>query len=750
MALFLAVGSASLYYHPLTTDRPDFTATNSQTIGDEDVDARLWQDPLEAVSSEYHPPTSWTETTSIDISTGSKSLFNGKVQLGHYQGDALSTESACPHMGTQSAADGLTKSPREPGSIPLAKLIPPPRHSLREIQDQIIDTAQVRGESTLILPVMVQGDAYPEIAERRIRTRVAVLEALGIRGYKPDDTVHLGYFTMGWPSTRMTELPRPQLPDHTWAGDLILNLVIPYEWCEAPGVPMAGVPIARQTKGDTAYKKVLVLWVNENVFYDFPMTRLGWLLQSVIPRGVNANVRIIGPCVSTTLRAMVEEAEAQDYPDSSRPGPFDSFGRRGSIEIMSPWATASDEALFLDEKCSFNPRRARESVSAYLSRGFRGNRIEPFRFVRTTLTDSNICDELAAELYRRNVDLPAGKFLSYCDESIGQPAASQAGEIPPIDAESHGYIALIGEWDTVFGRALSFNFVAAATGRRVAALTGEAKNFPAGSGHLFICAASMGRLQEPVTAAKPLMPQNPERRSEPASNWAVPRSRRKGWLNRTICAAWRINWRNGMPICGAMGIILPLSESSVLTCMTSCWCCAVRDRLSSGVVYFTTDLDARYNLPSEWRTTHNLLVASGFGLRLHRYYQGNIPPFRDSLQTAGFAATVAAVDPAQMEKGGWRQQLGLPRVYEIGRTEAFDMSVDRASQSEEGGEVRPYSGEKDRPSQIQPPRQDLKSWWDQGEGAAICFAIYPLLWRCCLLYPSVSESGRRSSTCRGS
>ena len=72
-------------------------------------------------------------------------------------------------------------------------------------------------------------------------------------------------------------------------------------------------------------------------------------------------------------------------------------------------------------------------------------------------------------------------------------------------------------------------------------------------------------------------------------------------------------------------------------------------------VFFTNNLDARFAHPDEWNETHNLVVVSGFRLSLEQYENvpGNIPPFRDSGQTALFAATLEAIgqiraqDPAK-------------------------------------------------------------------------------------------------------
>ena len=49
-----------------------------------------------------------------------------------------------------------------------------------------------------------------------------------------------------------------------------------------------------------------------------------------------------------------------------------------------------------------------------------------------------------------------------------------------------------------------------------------------------------------------------------------------------------------------------------------------------GVLFFTTDLDARLLHPDEQGWTRGLIVASNYGLQLDDYLQRGIPPFRDS------------------------------------------------------------------------------------------------------------------------
>ena len=93
-------------------------------------------------------------------------------------------------------------------------------------------------------------------------------------------------------------------------------------------------------------------------------------------------------------------------------------------------------------------------------------------------------------------------------------------------------------------------------------------------------------------------------------------------------------------------------------------------------VYFTTDLDARFLHRDQRRWTHNLLVASHFGLALHPKIQDAVPAFRSGYQTAAYLATRLAVGGSSIdtsENVGWRR--GKPRSFEIGRTRAVDLTT---------------------------------------------------------------------------
>lgn len=89
------------------------------------------------------------------------------------------------------------------------------------------------------------------------------------------------------------------------------------------------------------------------------------------------------------------------------------------------------------------------------------------------------------------------------------------------------------------------------------------------------------------------------------------------------------------------------------------------------VIFFTTELDARLFHPRELAWSRNLLVASSYGLQLSDDLQGKIPPFRDSSQSALFVACLRAMGHQPMASHSVLE----PRIFEIGRREPVDLSV---------------------------------------------------------------------------
>ncbi|MBI5917936.1 MAG: hypothetical protein HY849_00990 [Nitrosomonadales bacterium] len=120
-----------------------------------------------------------------------------------------------------------------------------------------------------------------------------------------------------------------------------------------------------------------------------------------------------------------------------------------------------------------------------------------------------------------------------------------------------------------------------------------------------------------------------------------------------------------------------------------------------GKIFFTTDMDAAYSLPSELKHTRNLIVGSSFGLNLSEAVQGHVAPFRNSWQTAYYFSALLAIGYAegfnQMALDGAQYEARqvslapecrltlLPRVYEIGTRQSVDLGSPFVNLSVQGG-----------------------------------------------------------------
>jgi hypothetical protein len=156
---------------------------------------------------------------------------------------------------------------------------------------------------------------------------------------------------------------------------------------------------------------------------------------------------------------------------------------------------------------------------------------------------------------------------------------------------------------------------------------------------------------------------------------------------------------------------------------------AMRDRFPRAV-FFTSDLDSRLVYADEYRWTRNLVTASHFGLELYGMLQRDVPPFRSSYQTSAYFATLQAVGhvwplatcpPDNTGRSGptagvvlspcgyranltadhvWFSAIEPPRLYEVGRHGAIDLTVGAAEQG--------YT--------LHPPRVDLSEEAPQTNG----------------------------------
>lgn len=526
-------------------------------------------------------------------------------------------------------------------------------------------------DAPLLLMVMMPGSPYSEDIETRRRMRYAVASALSTASqhFVPEEGDHLGELQVpGWdrydqalvPSRRLSEIASiAPIPPAAAANISVVQsgenrgtVLIPFErW------RWQGKGISLNNDKDPLHRPVTVLWLREELFADHPLHRLAHLLDGLgLPDLPNAQPVLIGPHSSTTLRGMFKEQDPRaSFAGSDR----SRFSLLKTVRVLSPTATASDAVLTFSIDDSPAGANSGE-VAKTLGNVFKS-------FARTTTTDDRQVAALISDLRLRGVKVE------------GRVRGNAAGAEPARDGEP---IVLVSESDTLYGRALPIQFAAQASGQNIRDVVLNDGNWPTWIRRLSYLRGIDGQLPgdaKPKEEDRKYQPidwqkfQTADRRTLPEGQNA------SDYLDRLVEQLVELDGQERARASGsgirAVGILGsdPYDKLMILR--------ALRPRLQD-VLFFTTDLDARYAQPEEFAWTHNLIVASPFGLELTSAFpiggaagntnlQGGIAPFRDGYQTAVFFATKAALDPALLTDDPWDN----PRLYEIGRTHAVDLSL---------------------------------------------------------------------------
>lgn len=529
-------------------------------------------------------------------------------------------------------------------------------HNLRM---QLHEITRAIGEHTpafKALIVVTEGTPFASGTEYRLRHRYAVVSALGEAGYIPEEGEFFRYFS--WNRTKL------QGKDTCW-DESCPGMDVPLEWFKPD---------------NTGKDHVLVFWVKDQDLEKNPLASLEDLVAFVndsVPDSPQKRSRhdsvdatmsftVLGPFHSGTLRAMISEVLGRHrMASSSHPSTEDST----AIQYLSYSATASEAVLFE----GLNIDKAQCSTEAECWKYMKSLGFDVHRVIGT---DEELARELAEELHKRNVNF--------------------------TDEQDH--IALIGEWDTLYGRKLPLTFLEVSHrtpdldlvtkirnlgnvdwpdwAHRFSYLRGIDGELPQSTN------ASGGKSEGDGTLSQNLFKINKglERPEGPAQFdylrrlalqiQAEDRRIREECLDRVGEGSW--------PTCPgfkAIGILAGDVYDKLLLLQ------ALRMEFP-GVLFFTTDLDARLLHPNQYQWTRNLLIASHFGLRLDDKVQGSIPPFRDAYQTSLFLSTLLAIDPdavCHTASGLFVQGVcdhspdqpsphRAPRVFEVGLTGAYDLS----------------------------------------------------------------------------
>jgi len=363
--------------------------------------------------------------------------------------------------------------------------------------------------------------------------------------------------------------------------------------------------------------RALVLWLREHEFSGKPVAELESLLAAITARGpIRKQMTVIGPATSTQYLDVLRELDTR-------------AGASTEIEFLSYGATIPDK----------------EAAAAIATPGQEAPLALRDAVVRVIKGDDLLVDALVRELGRRGVNRKA--FAA----------------VPSSDTACREGVALIVEGDYEYGRSLRRAFFRQAEARCRKANVRVYTYFRGLDGVLPVTgerepreAPRKGEGKDSMLSDAPL--ENAEGRNQ------------YDYLRRIgdQIAQFEAEGGSEAPL-RAVGIFGSDVYDKLLVLQ------ALQPRLPS-VVFFTTDLDARFLHRDQAAWARNLVVASHFGLALHHDLQGETPPFRDSYQTAAYLATLTAAHP---RREAWVQRVAAdrsqPRLYEIGRTRPVDLGA---------------------------------------------------------------------------
>ena len=371
--------------------------------------------------------------------------------------------------------------------------------------------------------------------------------------------------------------------------------------------------------------------------------------------------------LSARSEAVDQYAGHMDKPSVGQMGSVGNLYPSGAVcSIFSPWATADNYLLNTDLSDSdrINALLTNQVYEAELDSGHKD--LEQLRqelldlhgihMNRTIHKDRRVIKALVRELEAR--------------QAVHQHAT--------MDEE--GKIILIGEWDSLFSRALSTSFALEYLkfkGR--AGYTGWPQNIEVFEYLRGIDGLIPGasHVAQPEHAAEDLSGELNyqslgERYPEGASQY--------DYLRR-LAEQIRNAKSDGRKV-KAVGIFGSDPYDKLLIIR------ALRKRIPDAV-FFTTDLDARFFHDEELRWTRGLVVGSSYGLRLHEQLQLQTAPFRNVYQTAIYATMYTILNG---EDWAFNIDDYEPRIFEISRDGYYDLSPSTKSRGDDFLVLHPDPG----------------------------------------------------------
>jgi hypothetical protein len=658
----VGVGSGVLFLHfqQLTSSRPGGGDPRlaSDTFDEQTVDARLWEDPLGVAIADQEKRKKENDTYSI-----------GRFQK-------LLIEKCFPVSGSGSPAS---------------------QSSFAEDKEHLEESAR----RLKVFAVMIPGGPYVEDVERRLRSRRAVIEALGIEGYHPERDHEIGYFNLPWPGVQsdvkrsVSVLERNRHEDERTSSGIALvrlaagvsdleknrgedqgrrlatdSLIVPartnwkeldlhnyretrLEVSENGGranpqepngqpliVPYEWCEPAVDPPENVAH--ILVLWLRDDAFRDAPLARLADLISWIRWKSRDGNLvlpdfSILGPDNSGTLHSMVLEANAAPWNDDTRKC-------LATTHFYSSQPAAAESQLLSDVHNRFGS--CRDLIEQRIKHSEPGS---GFSFQRTILLDDQIVKTMWQELRYRGLK---------CGDDV----------------------VIISEEDTYYARALSATFTNQDV---IGTLPGNIYSYTylrGVDGKL----PSNGKDESEAKSTAANDGKNAPTTSRPTEQTeGVNQADDLRRLAKRLQSLDRNLWNKrgkGIKAVGLLGSDV-YDKLELLK--------ALRPMLPEAI-FFTNNLEARLAHPDEWKETHNLVIVSAHDLSLEGPYlkYQQVAPFRDSGQTALFEATLMATKPVSFRK----QYPDSPLIFEIGRNGPKKLSVSTHKSTTMPGMLRAVEG----------------------------------------------------------
>lgn len=586
----------------------------------EDVQARLWEDPFLAVSK-------------------------------HEQAEIRKGTDSHDHHSIDSVFTAIQKSP----------------------------SPQTAPSPLIILINLVNGGPYSESQESRIRHRYAVVSGLGAQGFVPKDSQNIGFFR--FPSDADEHSTQAKTESSINAGKGKKNsqkskpesLVIPYEWYRTHAVASSSHKHNPESKTSTPGSEfVLALWLMDDALdHEQPLSNLGDLIQTLTKifkeKNFPTSVKIIGPRTSTTLKQMGRELAVIESAE------LNSLSQQlEGVSFYSPWSTAPESLITADSSPI--------AISQQFETAFSEKPSEK-AFVRTIGTDEQLAKELVQELCRRGVN-PGNKevpivLVSEWDTAYGRALPLTFSAI--VKQLNEGSLKICepddGGDDRSRGTSNLRSHISSLE-RNPDARTNL------GIAYYSYLRGLDGELPEEDTSKPSTVSSNNQSAKNfwtKENRVSLDIKKPEGVMQidyvRRLSARIEEQFANGNASVKAIGILGSDVYDKLLILQ------ALRPRFPHAL-FFTTDMDTRLLHPTQKHWTRNLLVASHYGLALHDDLQKMVPPFRDSYQTAIFRSVLQALchDPSSncSRLSGYNHD--EVRLFELGLTRAVDLSSSDGSQ----------------------------------------------------------------------